>query len=56
MHEYTEFFKEHKGYDRFFQAIYQKYQSFGNFTGTIKLTNLDKDEAYEFSRTLKPCK
>ena len=50
MKEYTKYFKDKKGYDRFITKIYEKYQSISRFSGTIKLNCLNDDEAYALSR------
>lgn len=50
MKEYTKYFKDKKGYDRFITKIYEKYQSISKFSGTIKLNCLNDDEAYALSR------
>lgn len=50
MKEYSKYFKNKKGYDRFIKKIYEKYQSLAKFTGTIKLNNLSSDEAYVLSQ------
>ena len=50
MKEYTKYFKDKKGYDRFITKIYEKYQSISRFSGTIKLNCLNDEEAYALSR------
>ena len=50
MKEYTKYFKDKKGYDRFITKIYEKYQSISRFSGTVKLNCLNDDEAYALSR------
>ena len=43
MKEYTKYFKDKKGYDRFITKIYEKYQSISRFSGTIKLNCLNDE-------------
>lgn len=50
MHEYTKYFKNQLGFDRFIQKLYQKYQSLSKFSGTIKLEKIKKEEAIVLSR------
>lgn len=50
MHNYTIYFKEQKGFDRFINKLYDKYKSLSRFSGTIKLTNITKEEATTLSR------
>lgn len=50
MHEYSKYFKENIGFSRFIQKLYEKYQSFSKFSGTIKLSNLSEEEATSLSR------
>lgn len=50
MKEYTKYFKDKKGYDRFITKIYEKYQSISRFSGTIKLNCLNDEEACALSR------
>ncbi len=50
MTEYSKYFKDKNGYDRFIKKLYQKYQSLGKFIGTIKLDNLNAEEAYALSQ------
>ena len=50
MHEYSKYFKNRLGFDRFINKLYEKYQSLSKFSGNIKLNNLTKDEALVLSR------
>ena len=50
MHKYTEYFKSNKGFDRFIEKLYKKYQSLSKFSGTIKLNNLSLEESISLSR------
>lgn len=45
MHNYTLYFKEQRGFDRFINKLYLKYKSLARFSGTIKLDNINSDEA-----------
>ena len=50
MHNYTKYFKDQKGFDRFITALYKKYQSLGKISGTIHLNNLTIDEKIVLSK------
>lgn len=50
MHNYTKYFIEKKGFSRFINKLYEKYQTLSKFSGTIKLTNLTEEEARDLSR------
>lgn len=50
MHNYTKYFKEQKGFDRFIHKLYEKYRSLSKFSGTIKLANLKEEESSTLSR------
>lgn len=50
MHDYTKYFKEQSGFDRFIKKIYQKYSSISRFSGTIKLNKITNEEAKVLSR------
>ncbi len=50
MHEFTKYFKDRPGFARFIKALYEKYQSFSKFSGTVKLFCLSSEEASAFSR------
>lgn len=50
MHNFTKYFKEEKGFDRFIHKIYEKYFSLSKFSGTIKLEKLSSEEAKSLSR------
>ncbi|MCI6266530.1 MAG: TIGR02679 domain-containing protein [Erysipelotrichaceae bacterium] len=50
MHEYSKYFKNNPGFDRFIQKLYEKYQSLSKFSGTIKLSNLKEEDAISLSR------
>lgn len=52
MHNYTEYFKNQKGFTRLLEGLLKKYQSLGSFSGVIKITNLNKEEAKVLSRFL----
>ena len=49
MKDYTKYFKEKKGFDRFIELLYKKYQSYGKVSGIIKLNNINKDESIALS-------
>lgn len=50
MHNYTKYFIEQKGFSRFINKLYEKYQSLSRFSGTIKLNNLTEEESQVLSR------
>ena len=50
MHNYTKYFIEQKGFDRFINKLYDKYKSLSRFSGNIKLTNLTEEESLALSR------
>lgn len=50
MHNFTKYFKEEKGFDRFIHKIYEKYFSLSKFSGTIKLEKLSIEEVKSLSR------
>ncbi len=50
MHDFTKYFKEQNGFDRFINELHKKYKSLSKFSGTIKLNKLTKDEAIVFSK------
>lgn len=50
MHNFTKYFKEEPGFDRFINKLYIKYKSLSKFSGTIKLDNITKDESIVLSR------
>lgn len=50
MHEYTKYFKEQKGFDRFINKLYEKYKSLSKISGSIKLNNISIEEAISLSR------
>lgn len=50
MHEYTKYFKDNQGFERLILKAYQKYQSLSKFSGTIKISNLTKEESKTLSR------
>ncbi len=52
MHDYTKYFLEKPGFNRLILAIYQKYQSLGTFSGTIKLSDLTIEESETLSKFL----
>ena len=39
MHDYSKYFKDQPGFDRFIVKLYEKFQSLSKFSGTIKLSN-----------------
>ena len=50
MHNYTKYFKENPGFDRFINKLYIKYQSLSKFSGTIKLDKITLEESTTLSR------
>ncbi len=50
MHNFTKYFKETPGFDRFITRLYEKYRSLSKFSGTVKLEYLSKQEAISLSR------
>ena len=50
MHDFTEYFKEQPGFDRFINKIKEKYASLSKFSGTIKLENITTEEAKSLGR------
>ena len=50
MHEYTNYFKENAGFERFINKLYLKYRSLGHFSGIVTLEKISKDEAKNLSR------
>lgn len=50
MQEVIKYFKSKKGLDRFVQALYEKYRSYGKISGQVKIKNLTKEEADEINR------
>lgn len=50
MHSYTKYFVEQKGFDRFINKLYDKYKSLSKISGSIKLSNLNQEEALCLSR------
>lgn len=50
MHDYSKYFKEQPGFDRFIVKLYEKFQSLSKFSGTIKLSNLSQEEAICLSK------
>jgi len=50
MHNFTKYFKETPGFDRFIMRLYEKYRSLSKFSGTVKLEHLTKQEAISLSR------
>ena len=52
IHDYTLFFKKQIGFERLFKELYEKYKSYGKFTGKIKIKDLSIDEANAFSKLL----
>lgn len=50
MHEYTKYFKDNQGFERLILKAYKKYQSLSKFSGTIKISNLTKEESKTLSR------
>lgn len=50
MHNFTKYFKETKGFDRFINQMYIKYQTLSRFSGNIKLKSITKEESDCLSR------
>lgn len=50
MHDYSKYFKEQLGFERFIHKLYEKYQSLSKFSGNIRLNNLSENEAKVLSR------
>ena len=50
MHDYTIYFKEKEGFNRFINKLYEKYKSLGKFSGIIKLNNITKEEKEVLSK------
>jgi len=50
MHDYTKYFKEKNGFNRFINKLYEKYKSLGKISGIIKLNNITKEESEVLSR------
>lgn len=50
MHDFTEYFKEQPGFDRFINKLKEKYASLSKFSGTIKLENITTEEAKSLGR------
>ena len=50
MHNFTNYFKEEPGFDRFINKLYSKYKSLSKFSGTIKLDNITNEETKALSR------
>lgn len=50
MHEFTKYFKEQLGFDRFINKLKEKYSSLSKFSGTIKLENITVQEAKSLGR------
>ena len=50
MHDFTKYFKEQKGFDRFINELHKKYKSLSKFSGTISLKKLTKEEVKVLSK------
>ncbi len=50
MQEYTKYFKNQIGFERFIKELYKKYESTGKITGTLKLTQITNEEKEAFSK------
>lgn len=50
MHNYTKYFKNQKGFERFIDKLYLKYKSLSKFSGTIKLDNISQEESSSLGR------
>ncbi|MDE5539727.1 MAG: DUF2399 domain-containing protein, partial [Bacilli bacterium] len=48
--DYIEYFRVKKGFARFIICLKEKYESLGKFTGTIKLSNITKEEKIDLEK------